>query len=117
MGVDRDRLVAVLVAQLDERELGGGVAYYAEGLLEEGESLDAPGLEARAPFASLLGFVDRAPTANWSHSCRYLLVSLESEEVLSIEAQLPPFGPAGRRRWHVAYQAAAVPDAAIAVPR
>jgi hypothetical protein len=114
MARSQEELVAALVAHLDQAERDGAVAYYAETPLAEGEALAVPGVEAEAPFAALLGFVDREPTANWSHSCRYVLVNRESEEVVSIEARLPPFGPTGHRQWRVAYKAPSVPDAAVA---
>jgi len=52
-----------------------------------------------------------------SHGCRYLLIDSETgREVVSIEAQLPPFTPADEhRQWRVAYKAPSVPDAAVAV--
>lgn len=104
-----------LVAQLDEAERAGAVAYYAEAPLSGGAPLGVPRLQVRAPFDALLGFVDREPTANWSHSCRYLLIDRETgKEVVSIEAQLPPFMPGATGQWRVAYKAPAVPDAAVA---
>ena len=115
--VGRDELVARLVEELDDAERAGGVAYVREEPVAAGGVLDVPKLDATAPFDALLGFVDREPTANWSHSCRYLLVDLETgREVVSIEARLPPFTPAdANRHWRVAYRAPSVPDAAVAV--
>ena len=115
MARSQQELVAALVAQLDPGERDGAVVYYAEPLVADGEPLAVPGVEAQAPFRALLGFVDREPTANWTHSCRYVLVNRDIEEVVSIEAQLPPFGPTGHRQWRVAYKAPSVPDAAVAV--
>jgi len=108
-----DRLRAELTA--DER--AGSVAYYATELLGAGEPLPAPGMQTNAPFDALVGFIDREPTANWGHSSRYVLVNPESEEVVSIESRLPPFGPGTRMQWRVAYKAPSVPDAAVAVSR
>jgi hypothetical protein len=109
----RDALVETLLAQLDERERAGAVVYYADEAVAAGSSIGAPRLDATAPWDAQLGFVDREPTANWTHSCRYLLVDPETKEVLSVEAQLPPFGPGDRRHWHVAYKAPGVPDAVV----
>jgi hypothetical protein len=111
--LSRDELVETLLAQLDERERARGVVYYADELVSAESTIGAPRLDATAPWAAHVGFVDREPTANWTHSCRYLLVNPESKEVLSIEAQLPPFGPGDSRHWHVAYKAPTVPDAVV----
>lgn len=115
--LERDSLVARLLEELDDAERDGAVAYYREEPLAAGEPLGAPKLDTRAPFDAFLGFVDREPTANWSHGCRYLLIDRETgEEVVSIKAQLPPFTPADEhRQWRVAYKAPSVPGAAVAV--
>ena len=115
--LERDELVARLLEELDEAERGGAVAYFREQPLAAGEPLGVPKLDATAPFDAFLGFVDREPDANWSHGCRYLLIDRETgKEVVSIEAQLPPFTPADEhRQWRVAYKAPSVPDAAVAV--
>jgi len=110
-----DQLVEALVAELTQAERASAVAYYAQQPLPQGAPLDAPGSDVVAPFDSFLGFVDREPTANWGHSCRYLLINRENKEVVSIEAQLPPFKPADQHQWCVAYKAPSVPDAAVAV--
>jgi hypothetical protein len=69
-----------------------------------------------APWESLLVFVDRDPMANWSHSCRYVLISRETGEFKSIEAQTPPFNQ-GELHWRVVYKAASVPEAVLAKHR
>ena len=111
-----DRLVDLLIAELDDVERAGGVAYYAEPVVAAGSNVAVPGLDLEAPWEGLLGFVDREPTANWAHSCRYVLINTATREVVSIEAKVPPFGPADDRRWRVAYKAPSVPEAAVANP-
>ena len=111
-----EQLVGKLVEGLDEVERACGVAYYCAEPIKRGALLDVPRLVARAPSDALLAFVDRDPTANWGHSSRYVLLDRETgREVLSIEAQLPPFGPSDKRQWRVAYRAPSVPEAVIAV--
>jgi hypothetical protein len=114
--LSRDELVARLVEELDEAERAGGVAYFLEEPIAAGAPLNVPRLNVTAPFEALLGFVDREPSANWSHSSRYLLIDRETgKEVVSIEARLPPFMPADEnRQWRVAYKAPSVPGAAVA---
>jgi hypothetical protein len=114
--LSRDELVARLVEELDEAERAGGVAYFLEEPIAADAPLNVPRVDATAPFEAFLGFVDREPSANWSHSSRYLLIDRETgQEVISIEAQLPPFMPADENRhWRVAYKAPSVPGAAVA---
>jgi hypothetical protein len=111
--LSQDVLVESLLAELDDRERARAVVYYSDEPVAAGSSIGAPRVDAVAPWDAQLGFVDREPTANWTHSCRYLLVNSETKEVISIEAQLPPFGPGDRRHWHVAFKAPAVPHAAV----
>ena len=98
---------------LDDEERAGAVAYAAVGSVPAGAALGLPGIDATAPAAALLGFVDREPGANWAHGARYLLIDRESGEVTSLDARLPPFGPQARFHWRVAYRAPSVPDALV----
>jgi hypothetical protein len=114
MALSTDQLLERLRADLDAEELDGAVAYYAEQPIEAGAELAAPGGTLVAPFAALLGFVDRDPTANWGHSSRYVFVNRNTGEVTSSESRLPPFGPSAQLQWRVAYKAESVPDSAVA---
>jgi hypothetical protein len=111
-----NELLKVLLAQLDEHELLGGVAYYATSPLLAGAKVSVPRVEITAPWDALLGFVDREPAANWGHSCRYVLINRDTGEALSIEGRFPPFAGDARRGWRVAHKAESVPDALLAVP-
>ena len=114
MALDTDQLLERLLADLDAQEKAGAVVYYSEQPVEAGAPLAAPGLSLVAPFAALLGFVDREPAANWGHSSRYVFVNRDTGEVTSSESRLPPFGPSAPLQWRVAYKAESVPDAAVA---
>lgn len=109
--------VAALVRrQLSGDEIAHGMVYMAEAAVHAGTHLDFPKIHLDVPWDAFLVFVDRQPTANWSHSCRYLLVRTTGGETKSIEAQLPPFGRESIR-WRVLYRAPSVPDAFSAVPQ
>lgn len=75
-----------------------------------------PGLDIAAARRSLLAFVDREPSANWSHSSRYLMVDLETGELTSVEARLPPFGPASERHWALVHKGQSVPEGVVQLP-
>jgi hypothetical protein len=108
--------VICVQAYLTSAERDGSVAYGArtELPLDAGTQLQFPGTVIQVKTKSWLAFVDREPMANWGHPARYLLVSTETGEILSVEARLPPFQSGGELRWHVIYKAPSVPDAAVA---
>jgi hypothetical protein len=110
-------IVTTLIENLADLERAHGVAYYSREPVPRGALLGVPRIETRAAFDAYLAFVDREPMANWSHSCRYLLIDQGTgKEVVSIEGQLPPFTPDNQGRWVLAYKAESVPDSAVAVP-
>ena len=109
-------LAALVRKQLSREEIGHSVAYVADAPLPAGKHLDFPKTALDLPWKGFVVFVDRDPAANWTHSCRYLLIGAENGEVKSVEAQLPPFGRGGLR-WHVLYQAPGVPDPLLAAPQ
>ena len=110
-----DRVARVL-AELTPEEREGAVAYLAAEPLEAGARIAMPGVEILAEARSLLAFVDQDPAANWGHPARYLVLACEhGGRAVSIPARLPPFNQEGGPRWQLAYRAATVADAAIAV--
>ena len=115
MSPDLD-VAALVKKHLTRDEIAHGMAYVAEPALPAGTHLDFPKIHLDVPWDAFLVFVDREPTANWSHPCRYLLLRATSGEIKSIEAQLPPFGRESFR-WSVLYRAPSVPAALSAVPQ
>jgi hypothetical protein len=112
-----EAFVLILQMQLTPAERASSVAYAVEAPVQAGTRLQFPGTMIDVPAESYVAFIDRDPTANWGHPARYVVISLESGEVRSIDARLPPFQQTERGRWRVIYQAPSVPDAAVAVPR
>ena len=112
------QLTSILKAHLTPDEIARGVAYCADSTFTPATKIDFPQIHIDVPWEAFLVFVDREPTANWSHSCRYVLINCENGEMKSFEAQFPPFRPDGNfPHWRVLYKAPTVPDAVLAVPQ
>ena len=116
MTLPYDALIAILLGALDDHEREAAVVYRATEPLEAGEKANVPGLDVAAARRSLLAFVDREPSANWSHSSRYLMVDLETGALTSVEARLPPFGPASERHWALVHKGQSVPEGVVQLP-
>jgi hypothetical protein len=113
MPLSDEELTAILVSLLTHSERDASVVYFANKEVAAATALSFPRVSITAPWDALPAFVDRDPRANWSHSCRYILISRETGETISFEAQLPPFGQ-GDFQWRVIYKAASVPEAVLA---
>lgn len=108
-----EKWVSIVKGQLTPDEVRRGVVYAAVAPIPAGEQLRFPGVAIDVPWPAHLAFVDREPLANWAHSSRYVLVRIETGEIVSHEARLPP-SPVGQNpHWRVAYKAEGVPDAAL----
>jgi len=114
--IGQGNLLSVLKAHLTADEVGRGVAYVAHSTVVAGARIELPRIDIDVPWAAFLVFVDREPTANWSHSCRYILINSQNGDVKSFEARLPPFQQDRNfPRWRVLYKAPTVPDAVLPV--
>src|ERR1700736_5045550 len=100
-----EAFVLVLQLQLTAAERANGVAYAVETPVPAGSKLQFPGTVIDVPAEAYVAFIDREPTANWGHAARYVLVSRANDDVVSIEARLPPFQQGGGFRWRVIYRA------------
>lgn len=112
-----DNAITAILRELTTQEKDAAVVYVASDPIPAGTTLELPKTRIKAERDTFLAFVDRDPAANWSHSARYLLLNVENDEVQSVEATLPPFSSNKTLRWRVAYKAASVPDALLAVGR
>ena len=111
-----DEVAAKAVAQLSADERKSGVLYVDHHELPAGSTLAIDGREVAVRRPSAIAFVDRVPQANWGHSCRYLLIDLESGQVESIEAQSPPFLRSVPATLRMILKGEAVPDWTVAKP-
>jgi hypothetical protein len=112
-----EAFVLILQMQLTAVERASGVAYAVSKPVAAGTHLQFPGTAIAVPADAYLAFIDRDPTANWGHAARYVLVSRDSGEVISVETRRPPFQTGGSFHWRVVYRAPSVPDAAVAFPQ
>ena len=110
-------LVDEILAQATSAERNSGVVYVATETIPAGTRLEFPKIKIDAKRDALIAFVDRDPMANWSHSCRYILLDVGTRESQSFEAELPPFSSNKSLHWRVVYKAPSVPDALLAVAR
>jgi hypothetical protein len=115
--LDASQAHSALLQQLTEAERQGAVVYELAETATEGAVLSFPHQTISVPSDALVAFIDRDPTANWGHSCRYVLVELSTGRISSWEARFPPFGIPPGSVWRVAYQAASVPEGAVVRPK
>jgi hypothetical protein len=103
-------------ATLSASEKPASVVYLDSDEIKAGASVPAGRETLTAPWDSYLAFVDLQPTANWGHSCRYLLVNAQTGDTKSFDASFPPFLKSGpSKTLRVVWKGERVPDWALAV--
>ncbi len=112
---NKNNIASKLVSNLGPDEVASCVVYVSENPIAAGSVLKFPRITIDVPWDAFIAFVDRDPTANWSHSCRYILLSHDASKVRSFEAQFPPFQSERQIRWRLAYKAPSVPDTAVRI--
>lgn len=113
MPISHEDKVRIILENLTQYEVSHSVVYSADTPIESGVQLKFPHMSIDIPWAAFVAFVDRDPTANWSHSSRYILINRETGETKSFEAKFPPFGPRQQMRWYALYKAPSVPGTAV----
>jgi hypothetical protein len=111
---NKNNITSKIMSNLNSDEITSCVAYASENSIAAGTVLKFPRISIDVPCNAFIAFVDRDPMANWSHSCRYILLSYDTSEVRSFEAQFPPFQSERQIHWRLVYKAPSVPDAAVA---
>jgi hypothetical protein len=106
----------ILLSLLSSGERDHAIAYINGQPIAAGQVIAMGPERLEAPFAAIAAFIDEEPTANWSHACRYLLISVENNDVRAIPGRFPPFSKADPGPWRLAYRAPGVPDSFVLVP-
>jgi len=113
MSISEDDIKSILFNNLTSKEIARSIVYIADNPVPTGTCLRFPRTQIDIPWDAFLAFIDSDPTANWSHSCRYVLLNCKTGEIRSFDAQFPPFRQDQQMHWRVAYKAKSVPDAAV----
>jgi hypothetical protein len=113
MPISHDDVLPIILGNLTPYEVAHGVVYAADIPIAAGTQLKFPRISIDAPWTAFVAFVDREPSANWSHSSRYVLINRETGEIKSFEAKFPPFGSNQQMHWRALYKAPSVPSAAV----
>lgn len=112
-----DETTKAILAALTSDEIAKGVAYLDTLILPKETALEIDGRIHHLAWEGFVAFVDAAPLANWGHPCRYLIVRRETVEIISINAQFPPFLRGASPTLRVIWKAESVPEWAVAVHR
>jgi hypothetical protein len=117
MSLSDDKVKELVLSELAPAERDHSAVYLYTRPIPKGRSIDLPRLTLNAPWDARLAFVDREPRANWGHSCRYLMIAIDTGIIVSLEGRFPPFQSGDLPTWLVIYQAPDVPDSALAIPK
>jgi hypothetical protein len=86
-----DQVTRLLIKSLSDEERETSVIYLDQRIFEEDTAIEIAGVESQLSKATMIAFVDLDPMANWGHACRYVLVDPEGGDLVSADAQFPPF--------------------------
>ncbi len=114
-----ERAAEAALETLTDEERRSTVIYVDATRLDPGSSVDVGRDELAVPWPAHLAFVDLAPTENWGHACRYVLVPADAsgDEPIVVEAQFPPFLRGVSDNWRVALVGSSIPAWAVATDR
>lgn len=89
MQLSRSELMTAVKNACTEDELRESIVYIIPNL-EAGEEITINRKAVKISSPSSLLFIDLEPRANWSHACRYLIISKTNNALKRIDAQFPP---------------------------
>ncbi len=117
MALEHSELIAHALASLTAAERARAIVYLDDQPLPAGAPVRLGDIEVEIPWPALAFFVDLEPTANWGHTCCYLLVHRDTGEVRRVSAQFPPFLKGTSPTLHLVWRGPAAPSWAAVVTR
>jgi hypothetical protein len=71
--------------------LAGAIVYLDLNPIPAGERVQVGDALIEVPWDAHIVFVDLEPKANWGDACCYLAIRRDTDEVIKVAAQMPPF--------------------------
>jgi hypothetical protein len=94
--------------------LAGAIVYLDWNPIRAGETMHVGDVSISAPWDAQIAFVDLEPKANWGHACCYLAIRLDADEVIQIEAHMPPFLKGETSTFRLLWRGPLAPEWAVA---
>ena len=95
-----DRLVDAIVYLSADSVLGGEQRKFGDTLIN-------------VPWDAELVFIDLEPGVNWGHECCYLVIRRNTDEVIRVEARMPPFLKDGASTFQLLWRGDLAPEWAV----
>ena len=114
LALTREQISERAIATLSGAEKNSSVVYLEPSLVKCGNAVEIDRKQVRPRWDAYLVFIDLQPQSNWGHPCRYLLISLETGEIETLDASFPPFLKGPSRPLRVIWKGPQVPDWAVA---
>lgn len=98
--------------RLGER-LARAIVYLSDEPRSAGERVSVAGAIVEFPWRGSVVFVDLEPGVNWAHSCSYLAVRSDADDVIEVAARMPPFLKADGSQFRCIWRGPQAPEWAV----
>jgi hypothetical protein len=94
-------------------QMNSSIVYLHKDEFHAGEQLQVGDLLIHVPWDSYIAFVDLEPKMNWGHSCCYLVIRQDTDEIIQVAAQMPPFLKAETSSFRFIWRGPGAPEWAV----
>jgi hypothetical protein len=106
---DFGALRELVLKQLTPEERARSAAYLDNEPRPAGQT-QIGGQEVQLDQARIVAFIDQRPGANWTHPCRYLLISPTTREITPVSGDRPPIFGVLPPTWRLVWRASGLAD-------
>jgi hypothetical protein len=108
-----DRILDMVRANLGADQLSSAIVYLDLNPIRAHKQVRIGDVRIKLPCEAHIAFVDLEPGVNWGHSCVYLAVCRDTNEVIQFKARMPPFLKAETSNFRFLWRGPLAPDWAI----
>jgi len=109
------RILSKAMEQLGKEQLDDAIVYLDWKPVHACERLQLGDAQFNVPWDAHMVFVDLEPGVNWGHRCCYLAMRQDSDEVIRITAQMPPFLKDEASSFRLLWRGPIAPEWAVAI--
>lgn len=99
-----------VLGSFDTDQLARSIIYLDSKLIHAGKMIRVGDVIINLPWDAHIVFIDFEPRANWGHTCCYLAICKDSDEIIQVPAQMPPFLKTQASTFNLLWRGAFAPE-------
>jgi hypothetical protein len=107
------RILDRVRGSLGDDQLARVIVYLSRDRVRAGTRVQVGDALIDVPWDADIAFVDLEPGVNWGHTCYYLAIRRDADDIIKVAARMPPFLKAKTSAFRLLWRSPSAPEWAV----